>query len=161
MLGLFFSCFVFVIFTVQANNCTVKAICFKGLNNKVFNYGMLMLQDMRPHMQPPPNHKLSQAFQLTHGLWTKPLRNDHIKMNFEKLPVFIQNYLIGELVPNVQLFAVTWPSSVSSFFGETAWSLMKNTFFVDYCVPKRSSSKFVSGAKNAEDLSKKNILKIM
>lgn len=30
-----------------------------------------------------------------------------MKMNFEKLPVFIQNYLIGELVANVQLFAVT------------------------------------------------------
>lgn len=117
MLGLFFSCFVFVIFTAQANHCTVKAICFKGLNNKVFNYGMLMLQDMQPHMPTtPPNHKLSQAFQLTHGLWTKPKRNDHIKMNFEKLPVFIQEYIIGELVPNVQLFAVTWPSSVSSSF---------------------------------------------
>lgn len=54
---------MFVIFTAQANHCTVKAICFKGLNNKVFNYGMLMLQDMRPHMQtPPPQSQAESGF---------------------------------------------------------------------------------------------------
>lgn len=66
-----------------------------------------------------------------------------MKMNFDRLPVFTQNDLIGELVSNVQLL-LTKLCFFSLFFCKTAWHLWGEKLFIDFCVPKKKKQVLLS-----------------